>query len=463
MIYRRGFIGTLASATFARLPPTGWGSAASGIFNVRDFGAIADGRDDGPAIQRALDATVAAHGRLLFPPGTYSYSVSPNFAADDLDIVGIGRVVLRHTGTGPGFLVDGTGGEAPHVFNMSIENLILDAGAGSSAGFLFRDTHHGRFSRLRVIGGAPGTAGFRTEFFVANICEMWCVSANDHLAGPLPDTGILLTSVAPPRVDLATVDSTFLNCICEGCGKAGMVLEWARNNLVRGGTLENNRSGTGLLISPSATGNTFDGVYLEDNKLNVECRGAYTQLSGLYATGSPCRLSGDAHSCRVHGGYFTTFAVGAGVRDTKLLGVAATWLRDRGVRTQRWGCHDLLNGAPLPNAAPESQVAPTWTAVEVLLPWTSADGEDSPAGYRHTADGYLRLRGAVRGKPRRLPSTLFVLPEACRPTFRQRLPVLTREAHGVLEVRATGEVVLLAGKVGEVRLDGVSFEMGERA
>jgi hypothetical protein len=268
--------------------------------------------------------------------------------------------------------------------------------------------------------------------------------------------------MAAPRVDLATVDSTFLNCICEGCGGAGMVLEWARNNLVRGGTLENNRSGTGLVVSPSATGNTFDGVYLEDNKLNVECRGAYTQLMGLYATGSPCQLSGDAHSCRVHGGYYTTFAVGAGVRDTSMLGVAATWLRDSGVRTQRWGCHDLLNGTPLPNLTHESAAPVTWAAAEVLSPWANVGGEDSPAAFRHTADGHVRLRGVVQGRSQELPSTLFVLPEACRPAFRQRLAVLTHNSPGVLEVRATGEVVLVEGNAREVRLDGVSFEAGER-
>jgi hypothetical protein len=448
--------------TFARVPSPVWGTAATGIFNVRDFGARADGGNDGPAIQRALDAAVAAHGRLLFPPGTYTYDSSPNFAADDLEIVGIGRALLRHRGTGPGFLVDGTANTDRHVFNMSVENLILDAGPESSAGFLFRDTHHGRFTRLRVIAGAPGTAGFRTEFFVANMCELWCVSANDHLAGRLPDSGILLTSMAPPRVDLATVDSTFLNCICEGCGTAGMVLEWARNNLVRGGTFENNRSGTGLVVFPSATGNTFDGVYLEDNKLNVECRGAYTHLTGLYATGSPCRLSGEAHSCRVHGGYFTTLAVEPGVRDTKLLGVAATWLRDRGVRTQRWGCHDILNGAPLSNDAPGLPTV-NWSAADVLSPWTNAIGEDSPAGYRHTADGHVRLRGALHGVPLHLPSTLFVLPDTYRPAFRQRLPVVTHDGRGVLEVRATGEVVLVAGGGNEVRLDGVSFEAGDPA
>ena len=164
----------------------------------------------------------------------------------------------------------------------------------------------------------------------------------------------------------------------------------------------------------------------------------------------------------MHGGYFTTLAVGPGVRDTKLLGVAATRLRDRGVRTQRWGCHDILNGAPMSNDTSGVQTV-SWIAADVLSPWANAIGEDSPAGYRHTADGHVRLRGALHGAPLRLPSTLFVLPDRYRPAFRQRLPVVTQDGRGILEVRATGEVLLVAGGGNEVRLDGVSFEASDQA
>jgi hypothetical protein len=75
----------------------------------------------------------------------------------------------------------------------------------------------------------------------------------------------------------------------------------------------------------------------------------------------------------------------------------------------------------------------------------------------------VRLRGALHGAPLLLPSTLFILPDTCRPAFRQRLPVVTEDGRGILEVRASGEVVLVAGGGNEVRLDGVSFEAGDRA
>ena len=110
---RRGFLGLATGSIFGRgagaeqVTPPGGGRvtrsvtqylANNAVFNVRDFGARGDGTDDGPAIRRALDAAGAAGGTLVFPHGTYSYAESPNFARDDLEVLGQGRATLRHTG-----------------------------------------------------------------------------------------------------------------------------------------------------------------------------------------------------------------------------------------------------------------------------------------------------------------------------------------------------------------------------
>ena len=43
-----------------------------GIFSIREYGAGGDGTNDGPAVQKAIDAcAVAGGGRVLCPPGTY--------------------------------------------------------------------------------------------------------------------------------------------------------------------------------------------------------------------------------------------------------------------------------------------------------------------------------------------------------------------------------------------------------
>jgi hypothetical protein len=84
------------------------------VNNVRDFGAVGNGTtDDGPAITAALSAAASNLGDVVFPPGKYAYATSPNFAVENVRIIGLGRVLLRHIGTGDAVLFDGTGAPEP--------------------------------------------------------------------------------------------------------------------------------------------------------------------------------------------------------------------------------------------------------------------------------------------------------------------------------------------------------------
>lgn len=71
--------GAIAGATPAQAQPArGGNSGRFGIFSVRDFGAMGDGRAiDTPAINKAIDAAAASGGgTVLFPAGTYAcYSI----------------------------------------------------------------------------------------------------------------------------------------------------------------------------------------------------------------------------------------------------------------------------------------------------------------------------------------------------------------------------------------------------
>jgi hypothetical protein len=432
--------------------------ANNSVFNVLDFGARRDGSDDGPAIRRALTAASAAQGTLVFPPGTYSYTESPNFARDDLEILGQGRVTLRHTGRGAGFLVDGLRRPGRKVWNMRIENLALEGGPETTIGFLFRSVHHGRFVRLRVIGGAPEGEGFRTEFFIANYCEGWGVTGNERVVGSLPGTGITLTSLPAPRESYSTVDCTLMNCIVEACGRVGLYLDRAQNNMIRGGTLEDCTSGTGLVLGEQASGNVIDGVFLESNQLHIDCGGPQNQFIGLSAMGGWSRFRSGADFSRLIGGRFTNLAVEEGVRDMKLLGIAARRISDRGLRTQRLGCHNLNLGLPIPD---HDGRIPTnrWQAPVLANPWSNLGGDATPAGFMRDADGAIRLRGRLSragGTPAgRTPLLLFTLPEGYRPAYRHRLPVLARGKLGVLEVGPGGDVVLVKGATVDLSLDGV--------
>ena len=476
---RRGFLGLATGSALdgglartERVSPPAGGRvtrsvtaylANNAVFNVLDFGARRDGSDDGPAIKRALDAAIAGQGTLVFPAGTYSYSASPNFAAHDLEILGQGRVTLRHTGRGVGFLVDGWVRRhlGRRVWNMRIENLVLEGNAETRVGFLFRSVHHGRFGRLRVTGGAPEGEGFRTEFFIANYCEGWAVTGSEPVVGALPGTGITLSSLPAPRENLSTVDCTLVNFIVEGCARTGVHLDRAQNNLIRGGTFEDNRTGTGLLVSDMASGNVLDGVFLESNQLHIDCRGPQNQFIALSAAKGVCRFHGGANFSRLIGGRFGDLAIEVGVRDTKLLGIAAKRISDRGLRTQRLGCHDLSGDLPVPDQDGAPRRANRWQAPALEPPWTNLGGDTTPAGFMRDAEGAVRLRGrltrAAGGKSgkRSLPLVVFTLPEGYRPSHRHRFPVLSGGKLGVIEVEMGGNVVLVKGALEDLSLDGV--------
>jgi parallel beta-helix repeat protein len=476
---RRGFLGFAAGSAWdggraraERVSPPADGRvtrsateylANNAVFNVLDFGARRDGTDDGPAIRRALDAASTAQGTLLFPPGTYSYAESPNFARDDLEILGQGRVTLRHTGRGVGFLVDGWARRQwrRRVWNMRIENLALEGNGETTIGFLFRSVHHGRFARLRVIGGAPQGEGFRTEFFIANYCEGWGVTANERVVGALPGTGITLSSLAAPRDTQTTADCTLMNCIVEGCAHIGVHLDRAHNNLIRGGTFEDCNTGTGLLVGETASGNVVDGLFLENNRLHIDCRGPENQFVALSAEKGLSRIHCSANFTRLIGGRYANLSIEDGVRDVKLLGVAVRRIADRGIRTRRLGCHDMAADLPLPDHDAGEGRASRWQTPELAAPWANAGGDATPAGFMRDAEGSIRLRGqltlASGGKvgKRRLPLVVFALPAGCRPTYRHRFPVLSRGKLGVLEIEAGGNVVLVQGAVEELSLDGV--------
>jgi hypothetical protein len=475
---RRGFLGFAAGSAWDGglsraeqvLPPAGGRVTRSAteylannaVFNVLDFGARRDGSDDGPAIRRALDAASAANGALVFPTGTYSYAESPNFARDDLEILGQGRVTLRHTGRGVGFLVDGrVRRPGRKVWNMRIENLALEGNAETSVGFCFRSVHHGRFARLRVIGGAPDGEGFRTEFFVANYCEGWGVTGNERVVGTLPGTGITLSSLAAPREAYSTVDCTLVNCIVESCGRIGLHLDRAQNNMVRGGTFEGLPTGTGLVLGEMASGNVLDGVFLEHNQLHIDCRGPQNQFIAISAEKGLSRFHGGADFTRLIGGRFADLSIEDGVRDVKLLGIAARRIADRGSRTQRLGCHDLSADRPIPDHDGAPARAARWQAPTLASPWASVGGDAAPAGFLRDADGSIRLRGhltcAVGGKAAKpvLPLVVFTLPEGYRPVYRHRFPVLSRGKLGVLEIEVGGDVVLVKGAIDDLSLDGV--------
>jgi hypothetical protein len=464
MLDRRHFLAATGQAALTAWHPGGGLTPPLArvchTFDVREFGARADGRDDGAAIQATVDAAAAAAGSVDFPAGTYTFGAPLDLGRSGLVVRGHGIVRLRHTGAGPAVRVEGTSRAEGQLWNVQLENLIVEGGAGTTAGFRFRAAHHGRFVGLRVLrAGASSAVGFQTEFFVANYCESWVVSGNEGDPQGLPARGLCLAALGGVGTSFATVDSSFVNCIIEGCEEAGMILECAHNNLIRGGTLENCRTGTGLRVHADCTGNVIDGVYLEDNRVNVECHGASTHFIAVHSAGAMVTLGPGADGCRFHGGYFSGLGIEDGVSDVCLFGAAVGHLSDRARGTREYGCRDCTTGQPRPDRLGAGISIMSWNPAPLVSPWRDVGGGTNPSGYMRDLQGFVHLRGYLVGGGE-LPSRLFTLPQGYRPPYRERLLVLSGSGTGIVEVRTDGEVLLTAGSSVDVTLDGLRFGDG---
>jgi hypothetical protein len=230
--------------------------------------------------------------------------------------------------------------------------------------------------------------------------------------------------------------------------------------MFRGGTFEDHRAGTGLLVGEAARGNVVDGVFLESNGVHIECRGAHNQFVALTALGGLSRFNPGADFTRLIGGQYADVAIKEGACDVKLLGIAARRISDHGLRTQRLGCHDLVANRPIADHDGSARSPGQWQVATLADWWMNAGGDATPAGFMRDADGCIRLRGQLKRIPsasgaRKLPLLVFSLPDGYRPAYRHRVPVLSRGKLGMLEVRLGGDVVLVKGAIEDLSLDGV--------
>ena len=150
------------------------------------WGAKGDGRtESGPAIIAAVAAAVTAHTTVLFPPGIYAYATCPNFGFNDLVVQALGKVTLKHTGTGHALKI--VEPSAAGIYNLQIlGNFIVEGNARTDPeGVLIESVHH---SKIRLNGnGAPATM-FTVKWAVLTEFDL-VVSVNDSPFSVLPGNG----------------------------------------------------------------------------------------------------------------------------------------------------------------------------------------------------------------------------------------------------------------------------------
>lgn len=89
--------------------------------------------------------------------------------------------------------------------------------------------------------------------------------------------------------------------------------------------------------------------------------------------------------------------------------------------------------------------------------WVNGGAPYFPAGYTRTADGWIRLRGAIKSGTVGLAA--FVLPPAYRPSSTSRHAVVSNALFGIVDIDKTGNVIPQSPSSNAlVSLDGIQFK-----
>jgi hypothetical protein len=227
------------------------------VFNVRAYGAKGDGTtEDSSAINTAISAAAAAHGEVLFPPGTYLVN-SLNSFPGNINLRGVGGepTILKYTGTGVGFLWSGVGSDR-------VIDLTFDCTTGpASTCVKFADTSsngvaYNHFDNTPIRGGTyclemnsssvNGILWNTFTNFILSTCGTHALyithSGSGFVNENLFQSGVMGTTTNTQQIAYVNgnlnlfqnVDASFAS----GAGGAGFAFAGAIDNTIIGGDLE---------------------------------------------------------------------------------------------------------------------------------------------------------------------------------------------------------------------------------
>lgn len=263
-----GAIATTLSKWLNRQPPS--------VFDFMTDAQIADTQlatpllDHTTAIQAFRDAIAGGTRRKkgVFPAGTYRYSVSPNWAIQDAEIIAEGDVRLRYFGVGNAVIFDADAADAVDpitglVYNMRFgwgNPFIVEAPTTALHGVFVRSVHHSKIG-INVRGAGAASAGLKVNFAVCTEFDVTCsVNEAGWYSVTKPAIGLDLDQRGANE---QTSYCTFVNPIIEG-PTTGIQLTSTLGNLFRGGTSEGCAS-YGVYAASGASGDRFDGTDFEAN------------------------------------------------------------------------------------------------------------------------------------------------------------------------------------------------------
>jgi hypothetical protein len=331
--------------------------------------------------------------------GGYTLTAGTNFAANFLQIIGIGRPLLKFVGTGPGFVLD-AGAMGERRDGMLVANLLVEGGAGITDACFWRGIVRSVFSN--IIAYNCTSKAFHIPFAVSNEYSNIMYSGNMYAASNTPSDAFYLTESGPGYY---CADNTFINCVGEDFPGISCNIHKGSGNKFVGGTFE--AAGIGLRVSEGSDRNSFDSVWFEANvSRDIEISGHTSRFNDCYFGSMPSGPNVEivtGTGTVITGGYCRTANLQSTSRDTLFVGVGldqnlSGTLGITGVGSyKRIGCTSVDSSlavvAALPDIIGESS---SWTPL--LSQGVAVTNTTAKAQIRQTGGHcHLRAEFAVTG------------------------------------------------------------------
>lgn len=312
--------------------------------SMEDFGVLGDNATDNSAAFAKVAAYLATFSptatlpKIVINAGIYKFATSPNWAIQGAHIEARGNVILKHTGAGPIFNVDG-GAAGGGTYRIRVTGgMCLDGNAASTYGLYTRAIADSFFDvKVRNVA----TAALRTEWAVCNEYRIECNPIGDPAFTVVPVTGI---SLGKRGAGENTSACTFTNPVTYGVSGYGINLQDAVQCTFLGGASESN--GGGVSISGTSIWNKFIGLDMEQNTtLDIFCQGSYNTFDNcLGASVASASITGSVNF--FIGGSYNTIAVGG--TDNEFIktryALAGGAFTDSGTRTVKRSVYNVTSG-----------------------------------------------------------------------------------------------------------------------